>query len=142
MERAAAYVTARARVNFEVSTLLEHLTQRMSPRPWKFTILALCGSMAACSALALGFGRMPESTVFGQPLDLTLPLRLEPGETLAPGCLSAEVHVGEQRLTATSLQLAVESSNAGSRLRLRSPVVVLEPLVSVNVSVRQLMSSN
>ncbi len=64
-----------------------------------------------------------------------MPLRLEPGETLVPGCLNAEVSVGEQRLPADALQLSVEHSDAGSRLRLRSTVVVLEPLVSVNVVV-------
>lgn len=107
----------------------------MSPRPWRLAILAFCGSAAASAALALGFGRIPESTVFGQPLDLSLPLRLDAGENATPACLSAEVSVGERRVPAASLQLTVERSGEGSRLRMRSPVVVLEPLVSVNVAV-------
>jgi hypothetical protein len=107
----------------------------MSPRPWRLTILAFCGSAAASSVLALGFGRIPDSTVFGQPLDLSLPLRIDAGESVAPACLSAEVSIGEQRVPATSLRLTVERGEGGSRVRLRSPVVVLEPLVSVNVAV-------
>ena len=39
-------------------------------------------------AFALGFGRLPELTTLGQPLDLRIPLRLEAGEELGAECLS------------------------------------------------------
>ena len=107
----------------------------MTHRPWKTAIFALCGSMAAASALGLGFGRMPDSTVFGQPFDLRVPLRMDVGEDVPAACVSAEVSLGDQRLPAASLQWSIERSPQGHQLRLRSPAVVLEPLVSVTLSI-------
>ncbi|MBN8492914.1 MAG: hypothetical protein J0M00_15990, partial [Burkholderiales bacterium] len=97
-------------------------------------MLALAGAAGASSALALGFGRVPESVVLGQALDLTVPVRLDPGETLAPGCLQAEVHVGDHRLPPGAVQLALETPGGEPRVRIRSNTVVLEPLVAVNLS--------
>ena len=82
---------------------------------------------AASQVLALGFGRIPESMPFGQSLDLVVPLRLEAGESLAPGCVQAEVHVGEQRLPPGAVQVTLEPRGAGAdewRVRLRSATVV------------------
>jgi pilus assembly protein FimV len=110
----------------------------MYKRPLRNVILALCGCAAALHTLALGFGRIPESIAFGQALDLMVPLRLEPGENLSPACLRAEVSVGEQRLPAAAVQAVLERAADDperARVRIRSAVVVLEPLVAVNLSV-------
>jgi len=106
----------------------------MTLRPLCLAMLALAGAAGASSALALGFGRVPESVVLGQALDLTVPVRLDPGETLAPGCLQAEVHVGDHRLPPGAVQLALETPGGEPRVRIRSNTVVLEPLVAVNLS--------
>jgi len=110
----------------------------MIPRPLSIAILACAGLAAASQVHALGFGRIPESMAFGQSLDLVVPLRLEAGESLAPGCVQAEVHVGEQRLPPGALQVTLEPRAAGAddwRVRLRSATVVQEPLVAVNLAV-------
>jgi len=107
----------------------------MSLRPLCLATLALCGVAGASSAQALGFGRVPESTVLGQALDLSVPLRLDPGESIAPGCLQAEVQVGDQRLPPGAVQVALEGQGSEPRVRIRSAVVVLEPTVAVNLSV-------
>jgi len=110
----------------------------MISRPLSIAILACAGLAAASQALALGFGRIPESIPFGQTLDLTVPLRVETGESLAPGCVQAEVRMGEQHLPPGALQVALEplgTSRDEWRVRLRSATVVQEPLVAVNLTV-------
>ena len=107
----------------------------MIPRSLSLAMLALAGIAGAPQALALGFGRVPDTMVFGQPLDLTVPLRLEPGESLAPACVQADVHVGEQRLPPAALQVAVEQRGDETVVRLRAATAVHEPLVAVNLAV-------
>ena len=109
----------------------------MISRPLSIAILACAGLAAASQALALGFGRIPESIPFGQTLDVVVPLRLEAGESLTPACVQAEVHVGEQRLPPGALQVTLEPAARGHdewRVRLRSAVAVQEPLVAVNLA--------
>ena len=67
-----------------------------------------------------------------------MPLRLDAGESLAPGCVQAEVHVGEQRLAPGAVAVTLErrgEARDDMRLRIRSSVVVQEPLVAVNLTV-------
>ena len=90
---------------------------------------------AASNVLALGFGRLPESVVFGAPLDLSVPLRALPQELPAPECLAADVRVGEQRVAPQSLRVWIDAGDAGPVLRLRSGHVVEEPVVTVSLSV-------
>ena len=110
----------------------------MYQRPLSIVILALCGSAAAPPALAVGFGRIPESLVYGQALDLSVPLRVEPGESLSPACLNAELRLGEQRLPKAAVWLQLEGMGRGAeaaRVRIRSNVLVQEPVVAVSLSV-------
>lgn len=108
----------------------------MTSRPLSMAILACAGWSAASGALALGFGRLPESTAFGQPLNLVVPLRLEAGETLTAACVRAEVQLGAQRLPGHAVQVALEpraDERGALQLRLRSAQVVQEPLVAVKL---------
>ncbi len=105
----------------------------MFQRPLSHAILLLVGFAAASPVLALGFGRIPESIPFGQPLDLMVPLRLDGGEP-SPSCLQAQVRIGEQRLPPRSLQLQLEGGDE-ARVRIRSAIVVQEPMVEVQVTV-------
>jgi hypothetical protein len=106
----------------------------MTPRPLRIASLALGGVVAASSASGLGFGRIPDSVAFGQALDVSVPLRLEAGEGLAPGCLQAEVRVGEQRVPPGALAVSLEGQGDRAQVRLRSALVVREPLVEVRLS--------
>ena len=110
----------------------------MYQRLLSIAILAIGGFAAASDALALGFGHIPGSMPFGQALDLSVPVRLDAGESLAPGCVQAEVHVGEQRLAPGAVVLTLErrgEARDDMRLRIRSATLVQEPLVAVNLTV-------
>lgn len=107
----------------------------MTPWPLRIAMLALGGVVAASSASGLGFGRTPHSVAWGQALDVSVPLRLEPGESLPPGCLQAEVRIGEHRVPADALAVSLEGQGDRAQLRLRSSLVVREPLVEVTLSV-------
>lgn len=93
------------------------------------------GLVATTGAAALGFGPVPDTVTFGQPLRLAVPLRLAPGESLDPGCTRATVLLGEQRLPPAAVQLQLEPAAGGATLRLSSTTVVLEPMVTVDLSV-------
>jgi hypothetical protein len=110
----------------------------MYQRFLRAAVLALCGVLAATHALALGFGRVPDSVVLGRALDLSVPLRLVPGESLSAACLQAEVSVGDQRLPPGTVQAVLERTGDGpddARIRIRSSTLVHEPLVAVSLSV-------
>eukprot|EP00456_Euglypha_rotunda_P076859 TRINITY_DN7222_c0_g1_i6.p1 TRINITY_DN7222_c0_g1~~TRINITY_DN7222_c0_g1_i6.p1 ORF type:complete len:117 (+),score=33.36 TRINITY_DN7222_c0_g1_i6:242-592(+) len=57
--------------------------------------------------LAVGFGKLPDTTTLGQPLELKIPLRVDAGEDLRPECLNGEVHFADnlQQPGTTSLRL-------------------------------------
>ncbi len=110
----------------------------MHKRHFCIAILTLCGIAAAPHARALGFGRIPESIAFGQALDLSVPLQIEAGEGPSPGCLRAVVSIGERQLPPAAVQVRLERTGegaGGARVRVRSALVVQEPLVGVNLSV-------
>lgn len=104
----------------------------MSLRPLSSAILLLGGLAFTSPALALGFGRMPTSIALGQPLDLSVPLRLDGGAV--PGCLQAQVQIGEHRVPPGELHVGLEGGDA-LRVRIRSAVVVREPAVVVRLSI-------
>jgi pilus assembly protein FimV len=110
----------------------------MTLQSLRIALLACAGLVTSSQVLALGFGRIPDSIPFGQALDLSVPLRIDAGEPPAPACLQAEVHVGEQRLPPDGVLITLErGGEAGGawQLRIRSAVMVQEPLVEVSVSV-------
>lgn len=86
---------------------------------------------------AVGFGPLPGSAVLGQPLQLAIPLRLEPGESLSPECLFGEVHFADNRQQSgtTTLRLDPALPSATERmLRLSTTTRVDEPIVTVEIS--------
>lgn len=92
--------------------------------------------LASLPALALGLGRLPQTVPLGQALDLQLPLRVAPGQTLSAACVQAEVRLGAQRLPMALLEVWLEPRGAAGEpmLRLRSARVVDEPLVAVQLT--------
>lgn len=107
----------------------------MIQRSLSLAVLALAGLAVAPLALAMGFGRVPDTIVFGQPLDLTIPLRLDAGDSLSAACVQAEVQIGEQPLPLGALQVAVEQRGDEGRVRLRAVTSVNEPVVAVSIAV-------
>jgi pilus assembly protein FimV len=98
---------------------------------------------AACSwsipAWSLGLGQPESQAVLGDTLSVTVPLRLEAGETITQECVSAEVNFGDDPLPSGSVVLELqpaETVTAGmaGRLVLRTKDLINEPVVSVQVS--------
>ncbi len=92
----------------------------------------------AQAALAVGFGRLPAAATLGQPLQLSIPLRLEPDEELRPECLSGSVSFADnlQQPGTTSLRLDPAPPGVTERsLRLFTTTRVDEPVVHVEISI-------
>lgn len=102
-----------------------------------FTTLALTLALglSAAEATALGFARISSSAVLGQPLDITVELKLDTGESFAARCAKAEVSFGERALPDAVVRVRVETSSTtgARRLRITTTVPVDEPVVAVQV---------
>ncbi|MBA3598481.1 MAG: hypothetical protein H0W40_14055 [Methylibium sp.] len=107
-------------------------------RDVRIAALALALLAAAQGVGAIGFGRLPDTATLGQPLDLAIPLRVEPGEVLPSNCLTGEVSFADtpQSAGAVSLRLDPAAPDAERRvLRLSTVNRVDEPVVTVEITV-------
>ena len=91
--------------------------------------MALCG--ASAESWSIGLGRVTSAATLGQPLAITLPVRLEAGEALAPECIHAEVFFGDNRQPASAVQVAAGAEG----IRITTSTLVDEPVVNTQVSV-------
>ncbi len=90
---------------------------------------------SASGALALGFGSVSNSTVLGQPLAFTVPLRMDADEFVSVECVFAEVHAGDVRIPPSQVRVSLDPSReSGERmLRITTTAPIDEPVVSVDV---------
>jgi pilus assembly protein FimV len=98
-------------------------------------ILPLVLACTAFDAAAMGFVPVAPSTVLGQALDHVIGLRLEPGESLSPECVAAEVTVGETRLPAAAVRARIEGTGDALSVRVATTVAIDEPLVALTLAV-------
>src|SRR5689334_2097112 len=100
-------------------------------------IFACATAVSATEVHAIGFGRLNTAAVLGQTLDLPVPLRLEAGERLEPGCLSAEVVMGERVLGRSQVHTRIEPGSSGTDwiARVSTTVTIDEPVVEVALTV-------
>jgi pilus assembly protein FimV len=99
--------------------------------------MALLGMAATADVGALGFGRVPSVVPYGAPLDLSIPIRLEAGESLAPTCVFADVSIGDRRLPASAVRVSLEGHGTaaeGHSVRVRTSLAVEEPVVTLDVA--------
>ncbi|MCW7537859.1 hypothetical protein OOT46_08360 [Aquabacterium sp. A7-Y] len=98
------------------------------------TVVVLLGACA--NAAALGLGEARSTALIGRPLEVTVPVRAEPGDEFSSECVNAEVQFGDTPLPSSSLRLRVTpGSGPGEwRLHLSTVVPVAEPIVNVSVS--------
>ena len=90
--------------------------------------------LSSVSAFALGFGRPTSQAVLGEPLTLSVPVRIEASEELTDECVSAEVHFGDVRVSDSAVNLSLQGRSATERtLRVTTTRLVNEPIVSVTV---------
>ncbi|MFO1271152.1 MAG: hypothetical protein U1F50_05630, partial [Rubrivivax sp.] len=86
-------------------------------------------------ASALGWERMAQTAVLGAPLDFSVSLRLDPGDTpIEAKCVTAEAFAGETRLTTARVGVDT-SSNEAVAVRVITPAGVNEPVVTISVAV-------
>ena len=105
-------------------------------RRLSLVILAVAGLLAGGAASAIGWGRAPQTAVLGQVLDFPVALRLDPGDSIEPRCVSAEVHIGDVRLPTPAVRVGVDNPNAETlAIRVLTDRVVDEPVVTVTVAV-------
>lgn len=99
-------------------------------------LAALAAALAvhATSATAVGFGRVNGGATLGQPLDVTISLRLDSGETLEPQCVRAAVVSGDRPLTSDQVRTRVESQAGERVIRLTTTVPLDEPVLSFDLS--------
>ena len=102
-------------------------TRRRSP-----LVIAGLAAAAALDAAAAGLSATSTSAVLGQPLDFAVQVRLQPGETLAQECVSAEVTVGDRRVPPPLVRaLLVATGTDAARIRVTTDQAIDEPVVGV-----------
>lgn len=97
------------------------------------TLLAGTGS----GAHALGFGRLPTTATLGQPLDISIPIRLDANEDLSSECIKAEVHYADSRQQSGVVNVRLDQAVPGATervLRITTNTRVDEPFVTVDVT--------
>jgi pilus assembly protein FimV len=109
-------------------------TFMMRPSCLTASLSAMLVCTATPQALALSLAGGGGAATMGQALDITVPVRLEPGESLSSECVSADVSYGEQRLPASGVRSTVEMLGPESaRIRVRTLMAVDEPVVTLDV---------
>jgi pilus assembly protein FimV len=92
-------------------------------------------AVAAVDASALGFGRVLSRTTLGEPLNMAVALRLQPGETIDDGCVTAQVMSGDVRITPGDVRVRVTGGGDERVLRISTVPAIDEPVVTVTVAV-------
>ncbi|RZT93871.1 hypothetical protein EV670_3428 [Rivibacter subsaxonicus] len=80
---------------------------------------------------------MPSQATLGQPLDLSIPIRLDDSETLSTECISADIHFGDNRQQPGVVSLALEPALPGAServLRVLTNTRIDEPYVTVELA--------
>lgn len=102
------------------------------------TLLCLAAAAAITQAHAIGLGSVPAAVVLGQPLDMAIPVHLEPSEHLSSQCVQAQVLMGDTPLAPGQAKARLETRGEGAAartlVRVTTSVVVSEPLVTVDLS--------
>ncbi|MGA0572743.1 hypothetical protein ACO2Q9_18660 [Variovorax sp. VNK109] len=107
---------------------------------FKKTVLGGVLLATAVSSSALSIGRVRGAAWVGQPLDVTVPVRLEAGEDGSSLCFDADVFHSDVRIEPRNVRIVTESAPGTAEgreisVRVRSSVVVDEPVVTVYLKV-------
>ena len=91
---------------------------------------------SASPASALGFGRVANASLLGQPLDFSVALVLDPGESLSAECVGADVLAGDVHIAPAKVRVRLEGPAHGPRVvaSVRTTVRIVEPVVTVRVT--------
>jgi pilus assembly protein FimV len=97
--------------------------------------LLLALGLGTDDATALGLGKVGGAAVLGQPLSVTVGLRLDANETLDARCVKTEISFGERSLPDNLVRTRLEtaSTTGERRLRVSTTVAVDEPVVALHL---------
>jgi len=97
------------------------------------TLLGSTLLVAAFGSSALSLGRARGAVVLGQPLDLSVDVRLDQAEDAVGQCFSAEVFHADSRVDGNRVQVTVQNVTPAltAVVRIRSSAIVDEPVMSV-----------
>ena len=83
----------------------------------------------------MGFGRPVSRAILGEPLRVSVPLRLEAGETLDADCVKVEVYYGESKLSSTQVQVSLVGANSReATVQVRTTTPITEPIVTYELT--------
>ncbi len=107
----------------------------MAKRLLTYSSIAIASVLTCQGAWSLGFGPVRATAYLGYPLDVSIPLHLQAGETIADSCVSATVSSGDVLLPAGTVTASLVQSPGGvdPRVRVRTTGRIDEPFVSVTV---------
>lgn len=90
----------------------------------------------ATASSSLTMGRVRGAVVLGQPLNLSVPVQVEPGQDGRAACLVADVFNGDVRMDPGRLTVSMEAADAAGNavVRIRSTAVVDEPFVTLELA--------
>lgn len=102
----------------------------------------VCGVLLLCTALgsaSLTLGRTQGAVFIGKPLDLRVQVQFDSAEDVQATCMDAEVFYGDTALESSRVSVVVEpaavASSQAPTVRVTSPVLVNEPIITVNFRV-------
>lgn len=82
----------------------------------------------------MGFGRPVSRAILGEPLRVSVPLRLEAGEALGADCVSVEVYYGDDKLSSSQIQVSLMGGNGReTTVQVRTTVPITEPIVTYHL---------
>jgi hypothetical protein len=87
----------------------------------------------AFGSAAINLGRARGAAWIGQPLELTVPVQMDPGQTVAGLCAEADVFQADSKVDSSRVQVIVEpTANAeAAQIKVISTAIVEEPVVTV-----------
>lgn len=99
----------------------------------KVKILGLTLLVTTLSSEALTLGRVRGAAWIGQPLEVTIPVQLDPQEDAAALCFEADVFHSDVRQEARRVRVSVEATAQpqSAHVRVRSEALVDEPVVTL-----------
>ena len=97
---------------------------------------ALVATLGPGRAWGVSFGPVRSMVIMGQPMDASVDLKLQPGEVVTEGCVSAQVNSGDVAVPPSQVSVQIlQGSGGDSRVRIRTRVAIDEPFVTLTVSV-------
>ena len=88
--------------------------------------------------MAMSLGRLNGAALIGRPLDMSVQAVLEPQDDASNLCLEADVFYADNKLEKSRLRVTLEKSASAPQqgvIRIRSTVLVDEPVVTLNLRV-------